>query len=1084
MVGNGPSPKRRRTDNGPVSAESIAQANSTLQFFTGQRHNRWMQGYAQAETNGEHANTSHKQTRADAPSTTYAGRNLRQDDATASLATAPFSERADDGQRLPLQAHASRGQSPIMAGAVNGSSPQLPRATKSPTVNLVDYESPYTNPATSNTTSAPDTSRKSMDRSARVPVQQPGLPSPVSSDGNTNSPAAPTNRSLAPMATPNNAPPQRGPGRPRKDSYQAAGTGARSGQMASPAVPTHQRVPSQSSSAVQAHQRVPSQYSPAVQAHRRVPSQSSPAVQAHRRLPSQSFPAGQWDSAQPYQSQQQRPVSMQQQDQQQAMEYRAYMAQQSSNNSAAYVPPLRQQQFSPGVPSHAPLNRQAPPPLHDFTSPFDPVAMRAHLDYIRSTVLRKIPYQQVDHGRMTLLTQAVENNDLFYVVLSQLHSLTDEPNHLPQSTRNLGSRPFEYLDTLLCPNTAISPQLLACLKRFPMAITSIKSGPLKTAYDALVETVEQFLRIWNWDKMVTECRKRQTPPLVQELVDQLGLTSPVLRITAWRAIARLVGDFTQTFDPDQGMAQLEQLYNEDLMLCQQGYRRDTAGKISACAAYRKTLEAWRQHLPRLLQHRANNQHVRNPNPNNRPQFQIPAEAFRLLRQDYGGHDSRARDMRQQQLSNIANSTASAQQIPSNALYGQPMLQAQSGPISGAASSVQMVNVGNTGIFMPTQQYPPNTGLMFPHERDQPRAQPTQPEAARSGLHQAHLRSPVLGASQPDINQALLYRYVECCVMSPQKINGIPNDTMKFGITQDMFNKLPPIQPARSAGEPPMRKLTEHLNTFRLRCAAITMKGFPDEKTWVEADNVWPDDLFLDVNGTMLEPRRKLHHGRYLPIDLTAYVKPGKNELNVTVNRMSTDTRPYEYALAVEKVKLMKHEDIMVKLKVISAKDSLAAIKKSLSGSDDDDDIAITSSNMTIKLFDPFTQSKMITTPARGKGCLHRDCFDLETFLSACRREQPGWPTVTDCWRCPICRGDIRPQTLVIDGFLLEVREELAKKNLLDTRAIVVEEDGSWKPKAEERTGVRSKSLEREERAAPTTGNVAPKKVVEIIELDD
>ena len=514
------------------------------------------------------------------------------------------------------------------------------------------------------------------------------------------------------------------------------------------------------------------------------------------------------------------------------------------------------------------------------------------------------------------------------------------------------------------------------------------------------------------------------------------------------------------------------------MQCQQGYRRDTAGKISAYAAYRKTLEAWRQHLPRLLQHRTNNQHVRNPNPNNRPQFQIPAEAFKLLRQDF-----RAWDVRRQQLSNIANNTASLQQIPENVPYGQQMLQAQSGPTNGAASSVQMVNVGNTGILMPTQQHPPSTGLLFPHERDQPRAQPTQPEAARSGLHQAHLRSPVLGASQPDTDQALLYRYVECCVISPQKI-GIPNDTMKFGITQDMFDKIPPAQPARRAGEPPVRKLTEHSNTFRLRCAAITTKGFPDEKTWVEADNVWPDDLFLEVNGTMLEPRRKLHHGRYLPIDLTAYVKPGKNELNVTVNRMSTDTRPYEYALAVEKVKLMKHEDIAIDEKMIGAKDSSAAIKKSLSGSDDDDDIVITYSNMSIKLFDPFTQSKMITTPARGKGCLHRDCFDLETFLSACKREQPGWPTVTDCWRCPICRGDVRPQTLVIDGFLLEVREELAKKNLLDTRAIVVEEDGSWKPKAEERTGVRSKSLEREERAAPTTSTVPPKKVVEIIELDD
>jgi hypothetical protein len=66
---------------------------------------------------------------------------------------------------------------------------------------------------------------------------------------------------------------------------------------------------------------------------------------------------------------------------------------------------------------------------------------------------------------------------------------------------------------------------------------------------------------------------------------------------------------------------------------------------------------------------------------------------------------------------------------------------------------------------------------------------------------------------------------------------------------------------------------------------------------------------------------------------------------------------------------------------------------------------------------------------------------------------------------------VRPQTLVEDGFLTQVREDLAVKGLLDTRAIVVEADGSWKPRVEaERSGVRSASLEREEALAVANAN--------------
>lgn len=77
---------------------------------------------------------------------------------------------------------------------------------------------------------------------------------------------------------------------------------------------------------------------------------------------------------------------------------------------------------------------------------------------------------------------------------------------------------------------------------------------------------------------------------------------------------------------------------------------------------------------------------------------------------------------------------------------------------------------------------------------------------------------------------------------------------------------------------------------------------------------------------------------------------------------------------------------------------------------------------------------------------------------------------------------------------MQVRQELEEKNLLNTRAIIVEADGSWKPRVQAKaSGVRSASLEREEEAATaamaaaanatSSGGKGKQKMVEVIELD-
>ena len=342
------------------------------------------------------------------------------------------------------------------------------------------------------------------------------------------------------------------------------------------------------------------------------------------------------------------------------------------------------------------------------------------------------------------------------------------------------------------------------------------------------------------------------------------------------------------------------------------------------------------------------------------------------------------------------------------------------------------------------------------------------------------------AAEIDGVRPIFYRQVEGCPMSPTRIDkDRPVQTIPFALDYEA-NQLLPKPTASDEGAPPNQVVSAHSKQYRLRCCKIdTRSGFPTLSSWVEADNVWPDSLYFALNGEDLEERKKLHHGRYLPIDVTHLIRNGENELKVYVMRTSGDKTPFNFAVAIELVGMQSHDNILKTLRTITAEESLNSIKQSLtapsSTSDDDDDITMASANVPIKLFDPIAGNRIFNIPVRGESCLHRDPFDLEIYLSQITRPSPDEPSSVDRWRCPICRKDARPKALVRDGFLVEVRKELEKKGLLEeARAIVVEADGTWQVKSEERTGVRSRSLEAEEkRERERMAKKAPPVVIEL-----
>jgi len=265
--------------------------------------------------------------------------------------------------------------------------------------------------------------------------------------------------------------------------------------------------------------------------------------------------------------------------------------------------------------------------------------------------------------------------------------------------------------------------------------------------------------------------------------------------------------------------------------------------------------------------------------------------------------------------------------------------------------------------------------------------------------------------------------------------------------------------------------------LRLRCCEVApSQPLPTENRWVLLDGSWPLQAYFAVNQTPLEPRRKLHHGKSLPINITHCVGADMNKLVVRLNRSKYDKSPFNYAVAVEVVGFATRQSIKEACmnRLTPSEQILESIKKSLIS--DDDDI-IMQSNFTLQLYEPFSNARIFDIPVRSQDCLHKQAFDLDVFLET-RLEQQSKPlkprmSKVDAWRCPICKADSRPQRLVVDGFLMAVRETLAAKNLLKTRAINIESDGSWAPVHE------ADDEETEDEATP-----APKKNIQIIEIDD
>ena len=413
----------------------------------------------------------------------------------------------------------------------------------------------------------------------------------------------------------------------------------------------------------------------------------------------------------------------------------------------------------------------------------------------------------------------------------------------------------------------------------------------------------------------------------------------------------------------------------------------------------------------------------------------------------------------------------------------------------------------------------NASSSFIPPAGRPRRQRARSYPEITALHQAHLMDSawtiaLTGIASP---QKICQQVARHCMLPSRLDINRPVNSWSFTVVDR--NNLACSQAQAIGGKPirsdPKRCLATR---YRLRCSskATSVKIPPqEEQSWTTSKNSWPAFLYVKVNEHLLEYQRKLDHGRDIPVDISEFVQDGVNVVKAYVNLKKDTSMKTDYYIFVEEIETAKIESVReaVLAQKLSPESFVSEVRQSLKnrwdrdkqseGSDenashistegDDGDLVVLGSTSTvINMFDPILPSRPLEIPVRGKYCLHRDCFDLDTFFESrpfqnrqccCRYHHQGSDhqnengngndvlnnsgncpgcngvdeTTGDCtvgqslaisaidkWNCPLCRGDARPKSLVVDEYLLAVKAQLAQDNMLDTtRSIRIDANGKW-----------------------------------------
>ena len=312
-------------------------------------------------------------------------------------------------------------------------------------------------------------------------------------------------------------------------------------------------------------------------------------------------------------------------------------------------------------------------------------------------------------------------------------------------------------------------------------------------------------------------------------------------------------------------------------------------------------------------------------------------------------------------------------------------------------------------------------------------------------HLPQLRSPKRIPAQRGSGRYL--QYVCKYIVKPTRID--PGDgirTLEFTLSAEDLSRIPtkgymPLGlPARYHFEGSCR--------YRLRCCVRSKQQTTvHDSDWAVSDTAWPNEIYIFCNDRALGVSRKQHFSRDLPLELTDSLVEGKNVVKISIpgNRCNLGADSTFY-LAVEAVVTVGHSVLKKHINTathVTSDRTKAEIARRLQPAESDD-VIVEGASLDISLADPFS-SVMFQVPVRGADCKHLECFDLQNWLATRPGKSKGDIdlSIADCWKCPICGRDARPNQLYVDDFLVEVRASLLLAGKGGTKRIQVTADGNW-----------------------------------------
>ncbi|KAI9710030.1 MAG: hypothetical protein M1828_002333 [Chrysothrix sp. TS-e1954] len=723
--------------------------------------------------------------------------------------------------------------------------------------------------------------------------------------------------------------------------------------------------------------------------------------------------------------------------------------------------------------------------------------------------------------RIDMISSAYQQQpqDLFYLMLHQFVCVYYiNPHLLPQevyASYNL-SAGIETVERILGRTSELGPASIKFFGVFPMAFNSLLAS--RQTWNEPLRLVLRFLNALpsTFAGLSRLCSNRGFPPVAEELVSLVYLTSPVLQQALFRSIMRQIWD----------KADQAQLQNAEAVFTQnQQEMRSNPHDMNVhnsrmfygslyrhCynhPANRTPYDVPRSNGPGMWRVIGSTGPSVAPSPvqfgqagvqqprryASQPSASVPRDRMRNDGQVQGAQHSQAelRSISGQSSQQVASSprlrmhpplapvvppphTYQSQHIifPNDTGQGEQLVppdrsQRPLGYLSGHRYPLN--NGSNRPASVPSQapattSLPPPTSVHVQrHTPFFPRPgvagnQVVPPDPGRQAVHLHHLRSPNLKYFQHDQQHPLerMYQYVADFALLPRRLPGIEHllqHAFNFTISSADFQSIAPRVSSKDS-DANDRHLSRQSLSYRLRCVkdlppASQMSG------WMAQDTDWPSDIYFRCNDLRLQARQRLHFGKDLPTDISEYLKEGPNTIRIISNRPK-DAPQLTHHIACEQVRLISHSQIKANLLAIPADETEAAIAKSLrapSAVDEDADLQVLSTHLTIILTDP-SLAKIWDIPVRSTACLHREAFDLETFLvTRPGSNEPGEPCSVDVWKCPICGTDARPTSLVRDLWLEGVRDRLKVLERLDAKAIEVDEHASWEIK-EAQSGMQMK----------------------------